>query len=396
MIDRKELMMLSGRLYPDAVRLRREIHKYPELSGNEKKTAALIARELKKAGLKPQFHCGKTAVSAAIKNGEGPTVVLRSDIDALPITEKSHLPFASVNNGVMHACGHDLHAAMLLAAAPALVRLRDRWQGTAVLLFQPSEEHEPGGAQALIRAGAFPENASAVFGMHVSSDHPVGTIGLRPGSDYAGVLNYAVTVRGRGGHAAAPNETIDPIVCASVIICAIKALTNTHSRAAEHPAVVAIGRISAGTADNIVPDIARFSGTIRTHSKKTEQYIRKQIDGVVRLADKTFGSQSTIEFFRGYPPTWNDPALTKKIRPVLANAAFVVLRKKPNFFAEDFAYYQQKAPGIYVHLGVKPPGQTAMPGIHNAAFSPDERAMKTGIAAHVAFVLAMLLVPRKR
>ncbi len=191
--------------FPEAIRLRRAIHAHPELSGDERRTAKLVFDYLSGLGLKPRYHVDKTGVAARMSNGAGKTVVLRADMDALPIREETGLPFASRNEGVMHACGHDIHTACLLVAAKTLIRMKDSWKGEIVLLFQPFEEVAPGGALRMITEKAFPDNADAVFGLHVSIDHDAGQVGVKPGQDYSGVLDFEVTITGRGGHGAAPH-----------------------------------------------------------------------------------------------------------------------------------------------------------------------------------------------
>ncbi len=205
-------------IFPEAVQLRRDIHAHPELSGSEYQTAGRLHDILRGAGFSPRYCVEKTGVVVELTAGDGPTVVLRADTDALPVSEKTDLPFTSKIPGVMHACGHDMHSAVLYGAVNVLHRLRDRWAGRIVFLFQPSEEVEPGGAVRMIDEGVFPKDASAVFGLHVSTDHRTGQIGLKSGNDCSGVLVFDVTVHGKGGHGATPEKTIDPIVCASSMI----------------------------------------------------------------------------------------------------------------------------------------------------------------------------------
>jgi amidohydrolase len=388
MIDNKTIRAIKG-IYPYAVKVRRTIHAHPELSGHEHKTSSFVAAELRKLGCKPRFNLKKTAVVCRIGSGKGKTVVLRADMDALPVIEKTGLPFASQNTGIMHACGHDMHTAILLGAARVLVQLRMQWRGSVVLLFQPSEEMEPGGALGLIKAGAFPTDATAVFGLHVNPELRTGAVGLREGSDFAGVLNFSVTIHGHGGHAAAPRVTVNPIICAAEMISRLSKMAGQKIRKG---AVIAIGAVHAGSRSNIIPDRAEFCGTIRFHSKSVGSRIRKEINELISAAAKSHGSKAHIEFSASYPPNWNDPGLTDMMRKQyrrLIGPERVVERKLPVFYAEDFAYYQEKVPGLFIHLGVVPT-RTAQPAnLHNAYFSPDENAMKTGMLAHVAFVDAL-------
>jgi amidohydrolase len=389
-MDKKEIVRIIGEIRPWAVRLRRALHERPELSGQERASAALIAKTLRKTGLTPELRLGGTAVVCRMVNGPGRTVVLRADTDALPIVERTGLSFASKNPGIMHACGHDLHTAALAGAAAVLDKIKNKWRGTIVLLFQPSEEMEPGGAQKLIKTGAFPPNADAVFGLHVSTDHTTGQIGLRSGSDYAGVLNFTITITGRGGHAASPRETVNPIVCAGVIIGKLQSLTDLRPAGSQPGIVVSVGTLQAGTRNNIVPDEAVFQGTVRTHSKRTEAIVKRHIERIVARETRSHKTSAAVEFAAAYPPTWNDRRLTVRMSKSfgeLIGKDLVIVREKPIFFAEDFAYYQEKTPGLFVHLGVRPAGTKNVPGIHSARFKPDEKAIGTGILAHVAFVL---------
>ncbi|MBN1128549.1 MAG: amidohydrolase [Chitinispirillaceae bacterium] len=389
MIDKQEIKRAVTVVYPDVVTIRRIVHAHPELSGQERKTASLVRAELRKIGLKPAYFLSRTAVVCRIENGVGPVVVLRADTDALPVEEKTGLPFASCRSGIMHACGHDMHTAILIGAARVLAANRHLWRGSVVFLFQPSEEVEPGGAIGLIKAGAFPKNAKAVFGLHVNPEHRTGTIGIRGGSDFAGVLNFAVTLRGRGGHAAAPYATVNPILCAAKIISRIEqaAGQKTYRRA-----VIAVGTISAGSRSNIVPDQATFSGTIRSHARGEEKRLQKKVSALILRECRQRGATASVVFERSYPPNCNSPDITRRMFSVYAGLIGrknVVKRKHPVYYAEDFAYYQQKTPGLFLHLGVRASVRDNAPGLHNARFCPDEKAMKTGMIAHIAFVAEM-------
>jgi amidohydrolase len=387
--DGSAIQKSIAEIFPAVVRLRRRIHAYPELSGHEQGTAALIETELRKQGITTRCYLNRTAVVGTIRNGSGKTVVLRADTDALPIGEKTGFTFASKRPGVMHACGHDLHTAILLGAAKLLVAMRESWRGTVVLLFQPSEEMEPGGARGLIKKGAFPSRTDAVFGLHADPDHSAGQIGLIAGADLAGVLNFSVAVRGRGGHAAIPQDTVNPIVCAAAMISGLHLLTNSKSGA-----VLSVGTIASGIRSNIIPDEAVFAGTIRTHARSMEENLRRQVRKTVAAAARAFGAEAAVTFESSYPPTWNDPRLARRISAALTKTlgrGNVIKRRHPIFYAEDFSYYQQRAPGLFAHLGVRPRGsKRSVAGLHSAAFSPDEESMKTGMLAHAAFVMEML------
>ena len=386
------LKSLVDATYPEAVRLRRTIHANPELSGKEFETARLVFDFLVGIGLSPKYYAGKTGVAVRLDNGKGKTAVLRADLDALPIEEKTGLDYRSKNGGVMHACGHDMHTACLLAATKALTLAKDFWKGSIVALFQPSEEQAPGGALCMIREKAFPKSADAVFGLHVSTDHAVGQVGIKSGSDYAGVLDFDICVKGIGGHGATPHKTVDPIVCACAMIMQMQTLISRESPTYE-PSILTVGSIHAGTKHNIIPDEALFIGTIRTFSESHQEFLRRRVSEIITSVGRSFRANTVVSFEKSYPPGFNDEALTKRAENALIGLlgrSNVVSRTVPTLYAEDFAYYQQKAPGLYLHLGVRDPAKKNVAGIHSAHFLPDERAIRTGIAVHAGLAIDIL------
>lgn len=379
-------------VYPRAVSIRRDIHMHPELSGEEHHTAERVHRELRRIGLQPRYHVSRTGVSAAIGKRTGKTVVLRADMDALPLEEENDVPYRSKRQGIMHACGHDMHTAILLGAAEMLYRFKNEIDGRVVLLFQPSEEVEPGGAIRLIREKAFPAQTEAVFGLHVSAEHPVGTIGLHEGNECTGVLAFDVVVKGKGGHGAMPETTIDPIVCAASMIMELQTLISREYPPFE-PAVLTVGAVRSGTKRNIIPDEAVFQGTIRTFSLELQKRLRHRVTEMLQAIATSYRAKAEVHFTDSYPPGFNDPDLTRWAGETFVSGLgkkAVALRPAPAMFAEDFAYYQQKAPGVFGHLGVRPANRKSMPGIHSSRFLPDEEAMKTGMLAHCLFALKNL------
>ncbi|MDR2577584.1 MAG: amidohydrolase [Chitinispirillales bacterium] len=388
----QKLKALIAQTAPEVIALRRAIHKYPELSGRERKTAELVRGTLSGWGIPARYHLDKTAVSARIAGGKGPTVVLRADMDALPIQEENDVPYASVNPGVMHACGHDMHTAILLGAAKIISQIRERLNGTVLCLFQPSEEEEPGGAQGLIRAGVFPPEAVAVFGLHVSADHPSGHIAIREGSDYAGVLNFDIAVRGRGGHGATPEKAVDPILCAAHIVTQLQALISREKPSAA-PAVLSVGSFHSGTGRNIIPDAAVLRGTVRAYSDELLKFFTKRIREAATATASAFGASAEVVFEKSYPPGYNDPELAGRfrgrVREFLGEGC-VADREFPTMYAEDFSRYQQLAPGLFVYLGVVPRGRKRMEEIHSPRFLPDENAVEAGMAAHALFAIELL------
>ncbi len=387
-----QLARLIEEIYPQIVDIRRTIHRNPELSGQEFETAGLVYSKLSSWGFKPLYHLNKTAVSLRMENGKGPLVVLRADMDALAIQEENDIPFASEKGRVMHACGHDMHTAILLGAVRLLDKLRSEWKGTVVFLFQPSEEEEPGGAYGLIKSGVFPKKTDAVFGLHVSADHKSGTIGIKEGYDYAGVLTFDVTVKGRGGHGATPEVTVDPIVCASSMIMNLQTLISREKPSSE-PAVLTVGCIQAGTRRNIIPDTALFKGTVRTYSSDLQEFLIKRMREVLKQTAASFRASVDFTYEKSYPPGYNSPELARMASEAISEYlgdSNVIIRSVPTMYAEDFARYQQLSPGLFVYLGVRPANKRRMEGIHSPRFLPDEGALRTGMAAHVLFTLGKL------
>jgi amidohydrolase len=386
------IIAAAQKAYPLAVKARRRIHRHPELSGQEFTTASFVHHTLSSMGLSPRYCCGNTGVVAVIKNGPGKTVALRADMDALPLVEKTGLKFSSVNKGVMHACGHDMHTAILAGAARTLWALRDRWKGTVVFLFQPSEESAPGGAAAMIREGVFPKGAAAVFGLHVNPELGCGTVAIKSGPDYAAVADFDVVVKGRGGHGAMPEKAIDPIVCACEMVAGLARLVKSESTP-RSPCIITVGKINAGNKYNIIPERAFFGGTMRDLSEKHLLLLMRRAKRLMKSIAARHKTRVTISFDKSYPPGYNDPATARRAFRALSQTlgrGRVIWRGRPTMLAEDFSCFQAKAPGVYLHLGVRPPHKKNIPGIHTSEFSPDERAILAGIAVHAALAIDIL------
>ncbi len=363
------------RLLPKTVETRHHLHRHPELSDHEAETAALVASRLREIGIEPRTGVGGHGVVADIEGrAQGPVVALRADMDALPIQEETGLPYASAVPGVMHACGHDGHTAMLLAVAEILVEEMRTRSGTVRLLFQPAEE-TVGGAPRMIRDGAM-DGVDAVIALHGWRHVPLGHIGVMAGPSMAGADVFDITVRGRGAHAAYPHQSSDPIVTAARIVTALQTVVSRETDPLD-PAVLTVARISGGTAYNIIPDTAHLAGTVRTLSRdvadRIEAAIRRIVAGECAAAD----ASADVVYHRGSPPVVNDPAVVGLIREAAIEAVgpdAVTDLLRPSMGAEDFAYMLAVAPGAMFRLGL---GDGA-PG-HNAGFDFDDRAIPAGI-----------------
>ena len=386
-----EVDRLVPELNSQVIAWRRDFHKNPELGNQEIRTAKVIADELRKLGYEVTTGVAGTGVVGVLKGGRpGPVVALRSDMDALPVTEQVDLPFKSTAKaewngqqvGVMHACGHDNHMAIQLGTATVLARMRDRIPGTVKLIFQPAEEG-PGGAEPMIKAGAL-ENpkVDAIFGLHVFA-LPAGTIQYRPGPMMASADSFLIRVKGRQTHGAVPWGGIDPIVLGSQIVLSLQTIISRTVNITEAPAVVTVGRFTGGNRSNIIPEEVELEGTVRAFDEKVRSDIQGRIRSIATNLAESAGATATIEFGLGYPVTRNDPALTERMVPTLRRAAGAdnVKLGPLTGTAEDFSYFQQKVPGMFVFLGVTPRDQdaTKAPQNHSPLFFADESALPVGV-----------------
>jgi amidohydrolase len=392
-VDRRAAQIVSK-----VVAWRRDIHEHPELSNRETRTADLVAQHLRALGLEVRTGVAHTGVVGVLRGGRpGPVVALRADMDALPVTEEVDVPFASrvrttyngQEVGVMHACGHDAHIAMLMGVAEVLAGMRKDLPGTVTFIFQPAEEGAPagerGGAALMIEEGALDDpRPSAIFGLHVFP-FPAGEIRYRPGGIMAAADAFRIVVRGRQTHGALPWAGIDPIVIASQIVLGLQTITSRQVDLTTAPAIVTVGAINGGLRFNIIPDSVVMLGTIRTFDKAMRndihQRLRRTAESIAQSAGAT--AQITIDTTNGV--TYNDPALTEKILPTLrqvAGATHVVLAT-PTPTAEDFSRYQERIPGVFFFLGITPPGTDpakAAPN-HSPRFYVDETALPVGVKA---------------
>lgn len=380
---------LTKQVTPAAIQWRRDFHAHPELSNREERTARKVAELLKSFGI-DEIKTGVAhhGVVALIGGGKpGRTVALRADMDALPIREQTGLPFASQNDGVMHACGHDAHTAMLLGAARVLAQLRAEIPGTVKLVFQPAEEFAPageeGGATLMMKEGVLRDpEVAAMFALHVNPELQSGKIGYRPGPIMAGVDHFRVTIVGKQSHAAMPWQGVDPIVATAHVIAALQAIASRHIDARQ-PVVVSVGMVQAGTAWNIIPGRATFEGTVRTLDPDVRRKVGVEFRRLVEQTAAAHGAKAEIEYHDYGPPVWNNPQLTQRMKPTLSRAAGEsnLIEVEPSMGGEDFSHYAQKVPAIYFFLGVRNESLGAVHGVHTPHFLLDEAALPLGIRA---------------
>lgn len=371
---------------------RREIHKYPELTFTETRTGALVNSVLVDLGIPTETEVAKTGVVGHIRGGAGPTVGLRADMDALPILEVNGTEFDSTRPGIMHACGHDSHTAMLLGAATLLQGLADegRLPGTIRLLFQPSEEAQDAegksGGMRMAEEGAL-QGLDAVFALHVDAYHDVGHVATRPGPMMAAADMFTLVIRGSGGHAARPQNTVDPIALSAQVIAAVQQVVSRRLDPTE-PGVITIGTIHGGTVNNVIPDTVEMTGTIRSFSPAARATLHAELRKAVRVVEPLGGSaELTIQ--DGYPPTVNDPDATALMMDAMRDllGADQVRSSELIMGAEDFSYMAQAAPGCFLRLGVHNPGWKEHYPVHRADFRLDEDALPIGTAALVTTAL---------
>jgi len=393
-----DLLPAAEALLPETVAVRRRLHRRPERGLTLPATQALIVEELKKLGLSSKLGTSTTSVAAVIEgNGPGPTVLLRGDMDALPLTEDTGLDFSSETDGMMHACGHDTHVAMLLGAARLLVERRATFGGRVLLMFQPGEEGFHG-ARVMLEEGlldaAGPVRPTAAFALHISTEYPASTINIRPGPMMACADFVNIDVKGRGGHASQPSAALDPITIAAEIVIGLQTLVTRQVEVFD-PAVITIAHISSGTTNNIIPETARLEGTIRTFSEKTRTVVH---EGIVRLVDgltAAYGATADVELLTLYPVTVNDPSLTDLVTATateLLGADAVNSAIDPVMGAEDFSYILQEVPGAMAFLGGRPASEdpATAPANHSNKVVFDEPAMAVGVATYVAVALRSL------
>src|SRR3989475_1611744 len=375
----------ARKIEPEIIKTRREIHQRPELAYKEKATAKLVAEKLRGLGIEVRTGVGGTGVLGILRGPvTGRVVALRADMDALPIEEMADIDFRSKENGVMHACGHDTHVAMLLGTAKLLANHKDKLVGTVKFLFQPAEEHGGrGGAEPMIQDGVM-ENPKVdfVFGLHIDGDEKSGVLAFRGGPVMAAPDTFEIKIIGRGGHGAYPHQTVDPIYVAAQLIIAIQGLSGRMIDPVQ-PFVVTIGSVHSGTKENIIPDEAVLQGTIRTLDEATRKRAKAKVEQVAEGVARAFGAKATVEFEKdAYPVTINDEKVTeearKKLRQIRGTRTIV---KEPILGGEDFSRFLNEAPGTFYFLGTRNSAKGCTYRNHSSKFKVDEDVLKYGTAS---------------
>jgi hippurate hydrolase len=394
----RSLLPAAEALLPEIVAIRRRLHRQPERGLSLPGTQALIVEELEKLGLTPQLGRETTSVTVLVEgSGPGPTVLLRGDMDALPLTEETGLEYSSEVDGMMHACGHDTHVAMLLGAAHLLVERRASFAGRVLLMFQPGEEGFHG-ARVMLEEGlldlAGAPRPSNAFALHISTNYPTSTINIRPGPMMAAADFLEIEVRGRGGHASQPSTALDPVTIAAELVIALQTMVTRQVNVFD-PAVVTIARLTAGTTNNIIPESAFLDGTIRTFSDKTRTLVHEGIGRLAQGIAEAYGATAEVNLIPGYPVTINDPAFSELVRATaveLLGEDQVPPLGEPVMGAEDFSYVLQQVPGAMAFVGARPADQdpATAPVNHSNRVIFDEPAMATGAATYVAVALRSL------
>ncbi|HXA18907.1 MAG TPA: amidohydrolase [Thermoanaerobaculia bacterium] len=394
----------SKKVESKVIDCRRDIHQHPELGNRETRTSKIIADRLRELGIEVKTPVAYTGVIGILRGGKpGRVVALRADMDALPVVEQVDLPFKSTvrttfnghDVGVMHACGHDAHVAILLGVAEVLAGIREEIPGTVKFLFQPAEEGAPegeeGGAKLMVKEGALDNpKVDAVFGLHVTSRYPVGELAYRPGSMMAAVDSFKITVHGKQTHGAYPWLGVDPIVVAAQIILGLQTIPSRQVDSSLAPSIVTVGAIHGGVRNNIIPDAVEMIGTIRSLDAKMRDDIHTRIKRTAEDIAKSGGATATVTIDEGYPITYNDPAVTERMAPTLRRVAGPSNVEVVNatLGAEDFSFFQQKVPGLFFWLGTRPKDQTAEQAAsnHSPLFYVDESGLELGVRAmaHVA------------
>ena len=378
---KKEIQKISENIYS----YRRDFHQYPELSFQEYRTAETISKHLESFGIEHRTEVGKTGVVGEIVFGDGPTIALRADMDALPIQEVGDLKYKSKNEGVMHACGHDGHMAILLGAANALSKNKKLKKGKVRFIFQPAEEGA-GGARYMIKDGCL-DQVDEIYGLHLWNYQPVGEIGVKNGPIMAAADMFDIIIKGKGGHGATPQGTVDAIVVASNLITMLQTIVSRNTNPLDNT-VVTIGEINGGQNFNVIADEVRLTGTTRAYTENNRNMIKKRMQDIIDGVSKSFGAEIVLKYKEGYPPTVNHEDPTK----LVLEASSMVVGKGAGYpylsmGGEDFSYYLQKVPGCFFFVGSAPDKNNILSTPHHCShFDIDERSLLIGASVYVNLI----------
>ena len=378
---KKEIQKISEHIY----NYRRDFHQYPELSFQEYRTAETISKHLESFGIEHRTEVGKTGVVGEIVFGDGPTIALRADMDALPIQEVGDLKYKSKNEGVMHACGHDGHMAILLGAANALSKNKKLKKGKVRFIFQPAEEGA-GGARYMIKDGCL-DQVDEIYGLHLWNYQPVGEIGVKNGPIMAAADMFDIIIKGKGGHGATPQGTVDAIVVASNLITMLQTIVSRNTNPLDNT-VVTIGEINGGQNFNVIADEVRLTGTTRAYTENNRNMIKKRMQDIIDGVSKSFGAEIVLKYKEGYPPTVNHEDPTK----LILEASSMVVGKGAGYpylsmGGEDFSYYLQKVPGCFFFVGSAPDKNNILSTPHHCShFDIDERSLLIGASVYVNLI----------
>jgi len=398
---------LANNVEPDVIKWRHHFHQFPELSNREFKTADYIANYLTSLGLEVQTGVAKTGVVAILDSGKpGPVVALRADMDGLPVKEQNQLSYRSEQMGeyngndvpVMHACGHDTHMAMLMGAAKILTGIKSELTGKVKFIFQPAEEGAPagetGGAEVMVKEGVLKNpDVDVIFGLHINANTDVGKVRYKPGGTMAAVDPFKIVIHGKQAHGAYPWKSVDPVVTAAQMIMSIQTIVSRELKLIDDAAVVSIGSIHGGNRSNIIPNEVELVGTIRTLNKAAREHIYEALPRKVKAIAESMGAKAelTLPLDYSYPITYNDPALTQAMLPTMQRTAGVenTLLSNPVTGAEDFSFFQEQVPGLYVWVGGKPldVSEEDSPAHHTPEFYVDDEGMKLGVKLLTNFTL---------
>jgi amidohydrolase len=374
---------------------RRDIHQHPELSNREFKTAEKIAAHLKSLGIEIQTGVAHTGVVGVLKGDHpGKVVALRADIDALPVTERNDLPFKSTVTaeflgekvGVMHACGHDTHTAILMGVAEVLSKNKDKINGTVKFIFQPAEEGAPpgeeGGAKLMVKEGVLKNpDVDAIFGLHINSQTPVGVIRYKSGGTMASAQRFVISVKGKQTHGSQPWSGVDPILISAKIIDGLQTIISREANLTNEAAVISVGKITSGVRFNIIPESAEMIGTIRTLDYEMQKQINRRMEEMVPAIARAFGGDATVEITTSTAITFNEPKLVEQMLPTIRRVAGEENVQTQNAItgAEDFSYFQEEVPGFFFFLGGMTPGNTESFPHHTPDFQIDDSGLLLGV-----------------